>query len=94
MAGGLQYYFIGADGSAQPGPWIRPFSELATLHTAGAASLYSGTNAKTGKAIQIYYLPAEQKIRISTYYPDTQYDTNKPYIFTVDSSNTVNHEAW
>ena len=67
MAGGLQYYFIGADGNAQPGPWIRPFSELATL---GTASIYSGTNPKTGKAIQIYYLPAEQIIRISTFYPD------------------------
>ena len=94
MAGGLQYYFIGAVGSAQPGPWIQPFSELASLHTAGAASLYSGANSKSGKSIQIYYLPAENILRISTYYPDNQYDTNKPYIFTVDSSNNVTHEAW
>ena len=92
VAGGLQYYFIGA-GSSQPGPWIQPFSELATLH-AGVASLYSGTNPFTGKSVQIHYLPADQKIRISTFYPDNEYDTNKPYNFTVTSSNSVAHEAW
>ena len=81
VAGGLQYYFIGS-GSSQPGPWIQPFSELATLH-AGVASLYSGTNPFTGKSVQIHYLPADQKIRISTFYPDNEYDTNKPYNFTV-----------
>ena len=95
MAGGLQYYFIGADGSTHTGPWLAPFSELATLHATGTRRpLYSGANSFTGKAIQIYYLPAEQKIRVSTYYPDNQYDTNKPYIFTVDSGNNVTHEAW
>ena len=91
MAGGLQYYFIGADGSAQPGPWIRPFSELATL---ASWSVYSGANPKTGKSVHITYLASENKIRVSTYYPDTQYDTNKPYIFTIDNGNNVNHEAW
>ena len=92
VGGGLQYYFIGA-GSSQPGPWIQPFSELATLH-AGVASLYSGTNPFTGKSVQIHYLSSEQKIRISTFYPDNEYDTNKPYNFTVTSSNSVAHEAW
>ena len=92
IGGGLQYYFIGP-GSSQPGPWIQPFSELATLH-AGVASVYSGTNPFTGKSVQIHYLPADQKIRISTFYPDNQYDTNKPYNFTVDANNSVSHEAW
>ena len=92
VGGGLQYYFIGS-GSTQTGPWIQPFSELATLH-AGVASLYSGTNPFTGKSVQIHYLPADQKIRISTFYPDNEYDTNKPYNFTVTSSNSVSHEAW
>ena len=93
IAGGLQYYFIAADGSTRTGPYIQPFSELATLHTS-FASLYSGTNPFTGKSVQIHYLPAEQKIRVITFYPDTQYDTNKPYNFTVTSSNSVTHEAW
>ena len=94
VSGGLQYYFIGADGSSQPGPWIQPLSELATLHSTGFASLYSGTNPKTGKSVQIHFLGSENKIRVSTFYPDTQYDTNKPYNFTVDSNNSVSHEAW
>ena len=93
ISGGLQYYFIGADGSSQAGPYIQPFSELATLHT-GVVSLYSSTNPFTSKSVQIHYLPTEGKIRISTYYPDTMYDTDKPYTFTVNSSNSVSHEAW
>ena len=94
VGGGLQYYFIGADGSSQPGPWIQSLSDLATLHSAGAASLYSGTNTMTGKSVQIHFLVSDNKIRVSTFYPDTQYDTDKPYNFTVDSNNSVNHEAW
>ena len=94
ISGGLQYYFIGADGSSQTGPFIQPFSELATLHTAGAVSLYSGINPLTSKSVQIHYLPTDSMIRISTYYPDTMYDTDKPYTFTVNDSNSVSHEAW
>ena len=93
IAGGLQYYFIAPDGSSRTGPYILPFSELATLHTS-FVSLYSGTNPFTGKSVQIHYMPSEQRIRIITFYPDTQYDTNKPYNFTVSSSNSVTHEAW
>ena len=91
IGGGLQYYFIGADGSSSQGPWISPFGDLAA---AASASVYSGANPLTGKSVQITYLAAENKIRISTFYPDTQYDTNKPYNFTVDSNYSVSHEAW
>jgi len=95
ISGGLQYYFIGADGSSQTGPYIKPFSELATLHTVGTSvRLYTGSNPFTGKSVHIDYLPADNKLRISTYYPDTMYDTDKPYTFTVDSGNSVTHEAW
>ena len=95
VGGGLQYYFIGADGSSRIGPYLSPFSELATLYTAGTSVLlYNGINPLTSKSVQIDYLPSDTKIRVSTYYPDTQYDTDKPYNFTVDGSNSVNHEAW
>ncbi|MCY4117697.1 MAG: hypothetical protein OXF55_12500 [Caldilineaceae bacterium] len=95
VAGGLQYYFIGSDGSSSIGPHLSPFSELATLYTVGTSvQLYNGINPLTSKSVQIDYLPSESKIRVSTYYPDTQYDTNKPYTFTVDTSNSVTHEAW
>ena len=95
VAGGLQYYFIGSDGSSSIGPHLSPFSELATLYTTGTSvQLYNGINPLTSKSVQIHYLPADSKIRVSTYYPDTQYDTNKPYTFTVNTSNSVTHEAW
>ncbi len=85
--GGLQYYFIGADGSSSQGPWIAPFDQL-------TATVYSGINPMTAKSVTITYLAASNKIRISTFYPDTQYDTDKPYNFTVDANNNVSHEAW
>ncbi len=95
VAGGLQYYFIGADGSSSGGPWIDSFTELAGHYAAGGGvSLYSGSNPLTGKQVDITYLPSEQKLRISTYYPDNQYDVNKPYVFTVDTGNAIKHEAW
>ena len=90
---GLQTYLIGSDGVGHSGPWIDSFSNLAQMH-AGAATLWTGTNPGTGKPVTIYYLGAENKIRISTYYPDTQYDVNKPYVFTVDTSHKVVHEQW
>ena len=94
VAGGLQYYFIGADGSTSIGPFISPFTDLASLYTAGDVQLYSGVNPLTGKSVQIHYLASTYNIRVSTYYPDTQYDTDKPYTFTVNGSNSVSHIAW
>lgn len=90
---GLQTYLIGSGGVGHSGPFIDSFSNLAKAH-AGVATLWTGTNPGTGKSVTIYYLPAENKLRISTYYPDTQYDTNKPYVFTVDSGHQVVHEQW
>ena len=87
VGGGLQYYYIGADGTSRQGPWIAPFGQL-------SASVFSGANPMTGKSVTITYLAAENKIRISTFYPDNEYDVNKPYNFTVDASNNVAHEAW
>ena len=90
---GLQSYLIGSDGTGHSGPFIASFAALAQQH-AGVATLWTGTNPGTGKSVTIYYLPAENKIRISTYYPDTQYDVNKPYVFTVDAGHNVVHEQW
>ena len=90
---GLQSYLIGADGRGHSGPYIHSFAKLAQMH-AGAATLWTGANPGTGKPVTIYYLPAENKLRISTFYPDNQYDVNKPYVFTVDSNHNVVHEQW
>ncbi len=93
--GGLQTYFIAPGGVGHSGPWIDTFANLATKYpTGGAMTLYTGSNPGTGKPITIYYLAAEKKIRVSTYYPDTQYDVNKPYVFTVDSGHNVVHDQW
>ena len=87
IEGGLQYWFIGADGSAQPGPFL-PDSPRITR--------YEGTNPLTGKAVVIDYVVEGDKtlLRVSTYYPDNEYDTNKPYIFTLDPGHTVRYISW
>lgn len=93
--GGMNTYFIGPDGVGHSGPYIDSFSNLAQKHPSGAAvTLFTGTNPGSGKPVTIYYLPAEMKVRISTFYPDTQYDVNKPYIFTVDANHSVTHDRW
>ena len=56
--------------------------------------LYRGTNPMTGKPVHIDYLPNEKVIRVSTYYADTPYSKNKPYIFTVNTSYEVTQLAW
>ena len=96
LPGGLNVYFIGADGSGSTGPVIPAISDLAEMHAMGAAvELFSGMNPGTGKSVEIYYLPDEMKIRVSTYYADKPpHDFNKPYVFTVDADHSVNHERW
>jgi len=48
----------------------------------------------TDKPVQIDYLPNEKVIRIITYYADTPYSKNKPYIFTVNTGHEVTYKAW
>ena len=92
---GFQYYFIGPDG-VQTGPYLSAFSELAETQSLVQAvvELYRGTNPMTGKPVHIDYLPNEKVIRVSTYYADTPYSKNKPYIFTVNTSHEVTQLAW
>ena len=84
---GLQYWFIGADGSAQPGPFLPDSPRI---------SVYNGVNPKTGKSVTIDYITEGDKtlLRVSTFYPDNEYDTDKPYVFTLDPGHTVNHIQW
>ena len=94
--GTLNVYIIAPDGAITSGPAIATISELAEMHPDGdAVSLFSGANAASGKSIMIHYLPAEMKIRVSTYYADKPpHDFNKPYVFTVDADHKVKHELW
>ena len=88
---GLQYYFIGADGSSATGPHIPNFLKL---KADGVTTIFSGANPLTGKPVTIDYLAAENRIRVSTFYPDNEYDTNKPYIFRFGPDYTITVEAW
>ena len=51
-------------------------------------------NPLTGKPVQISFLPKEHVIRVFTYYADTPYSMNKPYIFTLDRGGEVTYQAW
>ncbi len=96
LGGGLRVYLIAPDGAATTGPVLDSISALAEAHPDGdAVSLFSGTNAGSGKSVNIVYLPAEEKIRVITFYADKPpHDYNKPYIFTIDADHSVTHEAW
>lgn len=48
----------------------------------------------SGKPVLIDYLRDEEEVRVSTYYADTPIAANKPYIFTLDRSNQVEHRVW
>ncbi len=84
---GLQYWYIGADGSAQPGPFLPDEPKIES---------FSGTNPMTGKSVTIDYVTENEQLllRVQTYYPDNEYDTNKPYVFTLDPGHNVNHIQW
>ena len=86
----FQYYHIGADGSSAAGPII-------TRPSAGspAVQLFSGTNPMTGKSVTVEYkTDGSSRLQVSTYYPDTEYDTDKPYVFSVSDNNVVTHISW
>ncbi|MYC95502.1 MAG: hypothetical protein F4X14_11075 [Caldilineaceae bacterium SB0661_bin_32] len=92
---GLRVYFINRDGTSDIGPFFDNFSILASTYAGDPVTLYEGFNPGTGKPVTIDYLPAENKLRVSTFYADRPpHDFNKPYVFTVDPNHTVTHEQW
>jgi len=96
LGGGLQVYLIHPDGTAASGPLLASLSGLAEMYPEGdAVQLYEGVNPGSGKPVTIEYLPAEMKLRVSTFYADKPpHDFDKAYIFTVDADHSVNHERW
>ena len=92
---GLQYYFIGRDGSTRIGPWIPPFAELKAKYPSGdEVSLYNGRNPLTGKRVKIDYLPAVNRIRVDTFYADREHDKNKQYIFHFGPEHDITYDVW
>jgi len=92
---GLRVYFISSDGAGKIGPFFDDFNILANTYHGDPVTLYAGSNPGTGKPVTIDYLPAQNKLRVSTYYADRPpHDFNKPYVFTVDANHNVTHEQW
>ena len=82
---GLRVYFIDRNGNSEIGPFFDNFTILANNYHGDPVVLYEGSNPGTGKPVTIEYLPAEKRLRVSTFYADRPpHDFNKPYIFTVD----------
>jgi len=63
-------------------------------HLPPEVELFRGASPGTGKEVVVHYLTYSNQLRVSTYYADNEYDTNKPYIFTIDSEGKVTHLAW
>ena len=92
---GLRVYFINRNGDSEIGPFFDNFSILAHNYSGDPVTLYEGSNPGTGKPVTIDYLPAENKLRVSTFYADRPpHDFNKPYVFTIDPNHTIDHLQW
>ncbi len=92
---GLQFHYIATDGSMAWSPHFPSFSELAAMNPSGdRVSLLSVSNPLTGKHVNVDYLPNEVKIRASTFYPGSEYDTDKLYNFNFGSEYSINVAAW
>ena len=96
LGGGLRIYLIAPGGDATTGPVLSSLSALAEMYPEGdAVSLYEGVIPGSGKPVTIEYLPADMKLRVSTFYADKPpHDFDKAYIFTVDADHSVTHERW
>ena len=92
---GLRVYFIARDGNSTIGPFFDEFGILAHQYSGDPVTLYTGFNPGTGKPVTIDYLPAQNKLRVSTFYADRPpHDFNKPYVFTIDANHDIIHEQW
>ena len=92
---GLRVYFISRDGTSTIGPFFDEFGILAHTYQGDPVTLYTGFNPGTGKPVTVDYLPAENKLRVSTFYADRPpHDIDKPYVFTIDPQHNVVHELW
>ena len=92
---GLRVYFIDRDGTSQIGPFFDNFTILSTTYRGDPVTLYEGSNPGTGKPVTIEYLPAQRRLRVSTFYADRPpHDIDKPYVFTVDADHNVKHLQW
>ena len=87
---GLLFYWAGK-GVVESGP---AFVSMDSMVYDGATVMFSGMNTCTDKPVSITYYPSQSFLRVETFYADTEYDTNKPYIFDIHSNDQVDHVQW
>ena len=87
---GLDCYYVGAGQSHFAG-LLPHVQTLAIWYPPGTppVPLDEGPNTAIGMPVRVVYLPDYQLIRVDTFYAD-----GKPYIFTIDVENNVEHLAW
>ncbi len=95
--GALQFYFVGPK-EVISGPLFSSIARFASSYPKGflpaEVEVYRGPNAGTNKEVTVHYLTNSKQLRVSTYYADNEYDTDKPYVFTIDIDGRVTHLAW
>ena len=96
-SGALHFHFVGPK-DVFSGPMFPSVADLISAYPLGylpsAVELYNGTSTGTGKKVIVRFLTEDGRLLISTYYADTSYTVDKPYIFTIDQYGTVTHLAW
>ena len=95
--GALHFHFVGQK-DVFSGPMFPSIVELTSAYPLGyvpsEVELYRGFSTGTGKEVFVHFLTYSSQLRVSTYYADSTYDENKPYVFTIDQDGTVTHLAW
>ena len=96
-SGALHFHFVGRK-DVFSGPMFPSVAELISDypfgHIPSEVELYNGTSTGTGKKVIVRFLTHSGRLHISTFYADTTYTANKPYIFTIDQNGVVTHLAW
>lgn len=84
------FYWVGK-GSVMSGP---AFPHPASSVRLSSGILYDGVSPATSQPVRILYDASSKRYRVETFYANTEYDTNKPYVFEIDASNSVSHILW
>ena len=95
--GALHFHFVGA-ADVFSGPVFPSITEISSDyppgHTSSEIEIYRGTSTGTGKEVLVHFVTKGAHLRVTTYYADSEYDTDKPYVFTISQDGKVTHLAW
>lgn len=95
--GGLHFHFVG-ETDVFSGPIFPSIAEISSDYPTGyiptEVELYRGISTGTGKEVLVHFVADRGYLRVATYYADSEYDTDKPYVFSISRDGTVTHLAW